>query len=93
MALDQRPNIPTIVGGARVLYYARLDERHMKENGSTVPYGLAICDLEDKGVLLFTCEDDWIPIFNSRHETVGAAKRRASFEYPGVDVTWAQAPS
>jgi hypothetical protein len=93
MAIDRRPNIPTVIGGGRVLYYTRIDERHeARTDPGKIPYGLAICDVEGIGIFLFTCEDDWMPIFDSWHATVGEAKRQASFEFEGVDSTWEQPP-
>jgi hypothetical protein len=93
MARDRRPNIPTIIGGGRVLFYTRIDERHVARDGSTdLPYGLAICEVDGSGIFLFTCEDDWMPAFDSWHATVDEAKRQAAFEFDGVDVTWEQPP-
>ena len=93
MAIDRRLNIPTIIGGGRVLFYTRIDERHVpRRPTATVPYGLAICDLEESGIFLFTCEDDWMPIFDSWHASVDEAKRQAAFEFDGVDSTWGQPP-
>ncbi len=90
---DRRPNMPTIIGGGRVLYYTRIDERHAPRKGTaTIPYGLAICDVEGSGIFLFTCEEDWMPLFDSWHETVAEAKRQAAFEFEGVESTWEQPP-
>jgi len=93
MVADRRPNIPTIVGGGRVLYYTRIDERHVpRRPAAIVPYGLAICEVAGRGIFLFTCEDDWMPVFDSWHETVDEAKRQAVFEFAGVDATWEEPP-
>ena len=93
MAIDRRPNIPTIIGGGRVLYYTWIDERHeARADPAKIPYGLAICDVEGSGIFLFTCEDDWMPVFDSWHATVDDAKRQAAFEFEGVDSTWEQPP-
>ena len=82
MTIDRRPNIPTIIGGGRVLYYTRLDERHVPHREVTIlPYGLAICGAEGSGIFLFKCEDDWMPVFDSWHATVDEAKRQAAFEF------------
>jgi hypothetical protein len=94
MAIDRRPNIPTIIGGGRVLHYTRLDERHVSHKEvTTLPYGLAICEVEGSGIFLFMCEDDWMPVFDSWHATVAEAKRQAAFEFEGVDSTWEEPPA
>lgn len=94
MAIDRRPNIPTIIGGGRVLCYTRIDERHVPRGDMEgVPYGLAICDVEGSGIFLFTCEDDWMPVFDSWHATVDEAKRQAAFEFGGVESTWENPPT
>ena len=91
MPIDKRPNIPTIIGGGRVLYYTRLDERHVTRKAvGDLPYGLAICDIEGSGIFLFTCEDDWMPVFDSCHASAEEAKRQAAFEVEGADLTWEQ---
>ncbi len=93
-AMDRRPNIPTIIGGGRVLHYTRLDERHVpRTTAAMVPYGLAICEVEGSGIFLFTCEDDWMPVFDSWHGSVAEAKRQAACEFEGVESTWEQAPA
>ena len=91
--MDRQPNIPTIIGGGRVLVYTRIDERHAGRQASTdPPYGLAICETEGSGVFPFTCEDDWMPVFDSWHATVDEAQRQAAFEFDGVESTWEEPP-
>ena len=93
MAIDGRPNIPTITGGGRVLYCTRIDERHVpRKNTATLPNGLAICDVEGIGIFLFTCEDDGMPAFDSWHTTVDEAKRQAAFDFEGAESTWERPP-
>ena len=91
--MDRRPNIPTIIGGGRVLWYTRIDERHVpRKDSAPVPFGLAICEVQGSGVLLFTCEDDWMPVFDSWHATVTEARRQAASEFEGVESAWEQPP-
>jgi len=87
-------SIPTIIGGGRVLFYSRIDERHRSRRpGQDGPYGLAICERKDSpGVFLFTCEDDWMPVVDSWHATVEEAKQQAAFEWDGIDATWDEPP-
>lgn len=93
MSIDRRPNIPSIIGRGRVLYYTRIDERHVpRENPTNLPYGIAICDVDGSGIFLFTCEDDWIPVTGSRHASVEDAKGQAAFEFNGVHSTWEEPP-
>jgi len=92
--MDRRPNIPTIIGGGRVLFYTRIDDRHAaRQEATDLPYGLAICEVEGNGIFLFTCDDDWMPDFDSWHATVDEAKRQAAFEFDGVDSTWEEPPA
>ncbi len=89
----ERPDIPTILGGCRVLYYTRIDERHVSRKRTTsTPYGLAICDADGSGVFLFTCGEGWTTVFDSWLRTVAEAKRQAALEFEGVDSTWEQPP-
>jgi len=60
-----------------VLFYSRIDEFHVPRDGSTdLPFGLAICEADGSGIFLFTCEDDWMPVFHSWHATIDEAKRQ-----------------
>ena len=94
MRIDRRPNVPTVIGGGRVLFYTRIDERHSACDGrSRLPYGLAIVDVEGSGIFLFTCEDDWMPVFDSWHMTVDDAKQQAAFEFNGIQSTWERPPA
>lgn len=87
---DPRECIPTIIEGGRVLLYSRIDGRHRPRRPTeSEPYGLAICEQKDgPGVLLFTCEDDWMPLFDSWHESVEEAKEQAAGDWDGVTATW-----
>jgi hypothetical protein len=89
MSTDRRLNVPTTIGGSRVLYYALIDEKHVARNATTkIPYGIAICKGDGYGVFLFTCEEDWMPVFDSWHANVEEAKRQAAFEFGGLDSGW-----
>jgi hypothetical protein len=95
MAGDPRERIPTIIGGGRVLLYSRIDQRHrpVRPVGSE-PYGLAICEEKNgPGVFLFTCEDDWMPVFDSWHASIDEAKAAAASAWDGISATWKAPPA
>lgn len=89
---------PGIIGGARVLLYTPVDERHRHTDGCRhfvggglmgPAAGLAICQYEgDSAVYLFGCDEDWGTVTDSWHETLEEAKAQAEFEYEGVSATW-----
>jgi hypothetical protein len=92
-------NIPTIIDGGRVVLYSRIDERHELtgagwqilhgEDVLAPAWGVAICESMDTGgFILVSCEEDWIPVAETRHPTLEAAKRQAEFEYDGLQSTW-----
>ena len=91
---DPRECIPTIIGGGKVLLYSRIDDRHRaSQQVEAEPYGIAICQEKDgRGVLLFTCEDDWMPVFDSWHATTDEAKAQAASQWDGIADTWEEPP-
>ena len=83
--------IPNIIGGAEVIYWTEIDERH-KNTGKTTHYvggevfsdirGLAICHYESEiGFYLFYCDDTWKEITDTYHETIEDAIDQVEFEY------------
>jgi len=94
MGYDPRPSIPTVIGGGRVLFYSRIDERHHPRRAEQEePYGLVVCERKGSaGVFLFTCEDDWMPVVDSWHATVEEAKKQAALEWDGIETTWEEPP-
>jgi hypothetical protein len=89
---------PGTSGGAKVLLYTPIDERH-RPTGGCEHYvagalmgpaaGLAVCRYEgEAAVYLFGCDGDWEVDTDSWHETLESAMRQAEFEYEGVSATW-----
>ena len=96
-------NIPTIVGSLPVVRFTRLDARHRPTGAgshdahlvgpSVTAYGLVICRATDPaGYFLFTCQDDWYPMYDTWHATIDEALRQAEFEYEGSISTWEEPP-
>jgi hypothetical protein len=92
---------PRMIGGARVLHFTLIDERHRPTGGCrhTVvgvgqgpAAGLAICQYEgEEGFFLFGCDAEWNSLTDTWHESVEDAMRQAKFEYEGVSETWQRA--
>ena len=89
---------PSIVGGARVVCYTPIDQRHVK-TGNTVhltgrdetegPRGLAICQYDDEdGYYLFSCDQEWQSLSDTWHQALDDAKDQAEFEYKGTSQSW-----
>ena len=90
--------IPKEVGGARVVLYTPIDERH-RHTGNCQQIvagvlmgpaaGLAICQYEGEDCFyLFGCDEDWEVETDTWHQTLAEAKAQAEFEYEGVSATW-----
>lgn len=89
---------PSIVGGARVVCYTPIDERHTKtENTAHLaggrlindPKGLAICQYDgEEAFYLFGCDGAWAVHSDTWHQTLADAKDQAEFEYAGTTQTW-----
>lgn len=89
---------PAEVGGAAVLLWTPIDERHRHTGncrqliagvlqGSAS--GLAICQFAgDWAYYLFGCDVEWNTLTDTWHQTLDDAKGQAEFEYEGVSVTW-----
>ena len=90
--------IPKEVGGARVVLYTSIDDRHRHTGnckqivaGKVVgaAAGLAICRYAGEDCYyLFGCDEDWNTQTDTWHKTLEDAKAQAVFEYEGVNVTW-----
>jgi hypothetical protein len=86
------------VGGAQVLRWSAIDERHRPSGGcrhivAGVPQGpaigLAICRYDgESSFYLFGCDVEWAVVTDSWHETLEDAMAQAEFEYAGVSQTW-----
>ncbi len=90
--------IPGEIGGARVVLYTPIDERHRHTGNCRqivagvlmgAAAGLAICRYAgEDGYYLFGCDEDWGTQTDTWHETLEDAKAQAEFEYEGVSATW-----
>ncbi len=89
---------PEQIGGANVLLYTPIDERHR-----TTGYcrhivagvvqgpaaGLAICQYDgEECFYLFGCDEGWSGVTDTWHRSIEEAKGQAEFEYEGVSATW-----
>jgi hypothetical protein len=93
--------IPSEIGGARVLYYTKIDERHRATGNCRhsvggqimgAAAGLAICQYhDDHSYYLFYCDPAWNVITDTWHETTEDAMEQAEFEYEHVSATWERA--
>lgn len=91
-------NCPSEVGGARVICFSPLDERHRctgntrhLNHGELIgpAAGLVIAQYEGESAFyLFGCDDAWRTQSDTWHQTLDEAKGQAEFEYEGVSKTW-----
>lgn len=91
-------SIPKDIGGASVILYTPVDDRHRHTGNCkqivagvlmSAAAGLAICRYEgEKSFYLFGCDENWETITDTWHETLEDAKAQAEFEYEGVSATW-----
>lgn len=89
---------PLRIGGAPVVAFTPVDERHRPTFAcrhvvggalAGAAAGLAICrDPEGDGYLLFYCDARWEPVTDTWHRSVEDAEDQAEFEYEGTRVTW-----
>lgn len=89
---------PNKIGGARVVLYTPIDERHTYTGnchqivaGELMgpAAGIAICQYEgENSYYLFGCDKDWNTVTDTWHETLEDAQAQAEFEYKGVNATW-----
>jgi hypothetical protein len=86
------------VGGARVVRWSFIDERHRPTGSCThivagelqgPAAGVAICQYEDEEAFyLFGCDAEWNSVTDTWHATLEDALSAAEFEYEGVSQTW-----
>ena len=89
---------PERIGGARVLRWTAIDDRHkptrncrhiVAGEAQGPAAGLAICRYDgEEAVYLFGCDEEWNSVTDTWHETFQDALRQAEFEYEGVALTW-----
>jgi hypothetical protein len=95
-------NCPPRVGGARVVCFSPIDERH-RPTGNTRQLvhgellgpaaGIAIAQYDgEPAFYLFGCDDAWQARSDTWHQTLDEAKAQAEFEYLGVTSTWVARP-
>jgi hypothetical protein len=94
--------VPHEIGGAQVLCFTPIDERHRFTGKCRhivagvlqgPAAGLAICRYPHTvGYYLFGCNAGWECITDTWHETVEAARAQAESEYVGVSATWQERP-
>lgn len=78
--------IPTCIDGACVIAVADVSA---SIPGLRPIKRLAIASyIEEPGMYLFYCSEDWEKITYATHPTIAAAKARARFEYKGMAVRW-----
>jgi hypothetical protein len=89
---------PKRIGGANVVLYSSIDERH-RTTGNCLQIvagalrgpaaGLAICQYDGEDCFyLFGCDEEWSSVTDTRHQSIDEAKGQAEFEYEGVSATW-----
>ena len=92
------PEAPDVIGGAPVVLYSPIDQRHRPIGGCRHAVadvlqgpaaGLAICRCEGEDTsYLFGCDGGWNAVTDTWHQTVRDAMRQAESEYEGVWRTW-----
>jgi len=90
--------VPLKIGGAKVLLWSPIDERHHPTGAckhivggeAPAPFrGLAICQCEgEDAYFLFYCDENWEAVTDGWHQTIDEAKSQAEFEFEGVTATW-----
>jgi len=89
---------PKQIGGANVVLFAPIDERH-RHTGNCRQIvagalqgpnaGLAICQYDGEvGFYLFGCNEGWSSVTDTWHQSIEEAMDQAEFEYEGVATTW-----
>lgn len=89
---------PEEVGGAKVVLYTKIDDRHNHTgnchqivDGALLgaASGLVICQYEgEENYYLFGCDENWNTLSDTYHLTLEEAKKQAEFEYEGTHQTW-----
>ena len=89
--------IPKTIGGAEVVCFTEIDDRHQR-TGNTTHYvdgkifpeikGLAVCQYQNEtGYYLFYCDDSWNDITDTYHDSLEDAINQAEFEYKNAEQT------
>lgn len=91
---------PPTIGDARVVCYTQIDSRHTHTRntwqivaGAVLgpARGLAICQYDgETACYLFGCDEGWVSLSDTWHESLEDAKEQAEFEYLGASSTWVQ---
>ena len=89
---------PRQIGGARLVQWAVINDRHQPTGscrhivGGTLQSpaaGLAICQYDgEDAYYLFGCDANWGPVTDTWHETLEDARQQAECEYQGVSTAW-----
>ena len=89
---------PDLVGGARVVRWSPIDDRHRSMGNcrqivagvlQSPAAGLAICQYEgETAYYLFGCDSDWNSVTDTWHQSLEEALDQAEFEYEGISRTW-----
>lgn len=99
MSSSTEGEVPSVLGGAKVLRIARVSRlvgAHTGKTRHTVvgePMGafpnLAIAQYDgDAGFYLFYCDGAWAVVTDTWHATLADAESQAEFEYAGVSSIW-----
>jgi hypothetical protein len=89
---------PNIVGGAKVVLFTPIDERHRYTvNTKNIVAGVSVGPVSglaigqypgENAFYLFACDEQWQSVTDSWHQTLEGAQSQAEFEYEGVSKTW-----
>lgn len=89
---------PPVIGSARVLSYAFVDDIPYRKHGrlwvggkivQAVPrLAIAVNLGKDIGPMLFHCDEEWNVLGTSGAASIAAVKARAELNYPGVASRW-----
>ena len=92
---------PSILGGARVVCYSPIDDRHRFTGACKqivagqlmgAMSGLAVCQYDGESAFyLFGCGPEWQTITDTWHQSLDEAKAQAECEYQGISQTWIDA--
>jgi death on curing protein len=92
---------PDFIHQNRVVRFTVIDRRHHHTRktrhfiGGTMigpASAVAICEYENGGYLLFSCDENWQPRTDTWHQSLEDAMRQAEYEYEGVSRTWQDRP-
>jgi hypothetical protein len=90
-------NARSIIGGAVVVCYSPIDDRHRPTGTCLQAVGgvlqgsaavVAICGSDSSGYFLFGCDSLWRTLTDTWHRSLEEAMDQAEFEYAGITNTW-----